>query len=70
MEPFEKKIQDYTKTVQERCVRESAVMETVRKSTDAFVLQEVRNSFTSSSVISKSAGGSCRALYSRSSCLS
>ena len=42
MEPFEKKIQDYTKTVQERCVRESAVMETVRKSTDAFVLQEER----------------------------
>ena len=40
MEPFEKKIQDYTETVQERCVRESAVMETVRKSTDAFVLQD------------------------------
>lgn len=42
MEPFEKKIQDYTETVQERCVRESAVMETVRRSTDAFVLQEER----------------------------
>lgn len=42
MEPFEKKIQDYTKTVQEKCIRESAVAETVRRSTDAFVRQEER----------------------------
>ena len=37
MEPFEKKIQEYTESVQKKCVRESAVLETIRGSEDAFI---------------------------------
>lgn len=42
MEPFEKKIQKYTETVQEKFVRESAVLETIRGSENAFIKQEDR----------------------------
>lgn len=42
MEPFEKKIQEYTEYVQKKCVRESAVLETIRGSEDAFIRQEDR----------------------------
>lgn len=42
MEPFEKKIQEYTESVQKKCVRESAVLETIRGSEDAFIRQEDR----------------------------
>ncbi len=40
MEPYEKKIQEYKRTVRERCIREPAVADTVRKSGEVLIKQE------------------------------
>lgn len=42
MEPFEKKIQEYTENVQKNCIKESSILETIQSSEDAFIKQEDR----------------------------